>query len=166
MGKIGARGKPYHFTACAFVAHEGKILLVKHRKLNKWLAPGGHLETDGKGMYLETPEEGAAREVLEETGLRVEILGTVPGEQLPRRLSLRLPFDLHIHHIDEQHDHFGFDYLARPVAGQPLDGKGDESYRWWTRDELERHRGKDFEGALLLTDVADGSLRALDANGR
>ena len=33
---------------------------------NQWSAPGGHLEPG------ETPEEGARRELLEETGLRVE----------------------------------------------------------------------------------------------
>jgi hypothetical protein len=36
------------FTVSIFVVHEGRILLVHHRKLNQWLPLGGHIELDGK----------------------------------------------------------------------------------------------------------------------
>ena len=47
----------------------GKVLMGKRRNAHghgSWSFPGGHLE------FGETPEEGARREVLEETGLRVD----------------------------------------------------------------------------------------------
>ena len=44
-----------------------RILLVKHR-WRRWVPPGGRVEVG------ETPREGASRELLEETGLRVELL--------------------------------------------------------------------------------------------
>ena len=44
-----------------------RVLLVKHR-WRGWVPPGGKVEA------RETPREGASRELLEETGLRVELL--------------------------------------------------------------------------------------------
>ncbi|MCA9372860.1 NUDIX domain-containing protein, partial [Candidatus Woesebacteria bacterium] len=52
------------YTAAGQVFHDGKLLLVKHRKLGFWLAPGGHLDPE------ELPHLGAEREVFEETGIR------------------------------------------------------------------------------------------------
>ena len=59
-----------HFCASAFVIDPltKKVLLVHHKKFNKWNQPGGHIEDN------ETPEETAIREVYEETGLNVNIV--------------------------------------------------------------------------------------------
>ena len=58
-----------HFTVAVFVVCEGKVLLHLHRKLGMWPPPGGHIE---KG---ELPDEAAAREVFEETGVKIELVG-------------------------------------------------------------------------------------------
>ena len=60
-----------HFCASVFVINpkNKKILLVHHKKFNKWVQPGGHIEDN------ETPEEAALREVYEETGVKVQLLG-------------------------------------------------------------------------------------------
>ena len=34
------------FTVSIFVVQDGKILLIHHRNLNKWLPLGGHVELD------------------------------------------------------------------------------------------------------------------------
>lgn len=54
-----------HFTVTGYVVNPDrtKLLMIHHKKLNKWLPPGGHLEEN------EIPHEGAIREVLEETGV-------------------------------------------------------------------------------------------------
>lgn len=52
-------------TAAGILIHEGKVLLVKHKKLGVWLAPGGHIEAN------ELPHQAAEREFWEETGVRV-----------------------------------------------------------------------------------------------
>src|SRR5437870_13414328 len=44
------------FTVAIFVVHDGKVLLVHHRRLDKWLPLGGHIELD------EDPENAALRE--------------------------------------------------------------------------------------------------------
>lgn len=58
-----------HFTASALIIKDKKVLLVQHKKLGVWLYPGGHVEDN------ETPDETVIREVLEETGVSVEIIG-------------------------------------------------------------------------------------------
>lgn len=56
--------QPGHVTASAFVANAGAVLLVHHAKLDKWIQPGGHVESHDSSL------EGAARrEIAEEVGL-------------------------------------------------------------------------------------------------
>jgi 8-oxo-dGTP pyrophosphatase MutT (NUDIX family) len=58
--------QPGHFTASAFVcsADRRRVALVHHRRLGRWLQPGGHVE--GRDRSLQAAAE---REALEETGL-------------------------------------------------------------------------------------------------
>jgi len=59
-----------HFTASALIIDEdNRVLLLHHKKLGVWLYPGGHVEKN------ETPDQAVLREVKEETGLEVEIIG-------------------------------------------------------------------------------------------
>ncbi len=60
------------FTASAFLIHQQQVLLIKHKKLQMWLGPGGHIDQD------ELPHLAAAREFLEETGLQVAIISALP----------------------------------------------------------------------------------------
>lgn len=78
---------PGHITASGVVLAPGRdrVLLVFHRRLQRWLQPGGHVEpSDGELVAT------AQREVLEETGvgldLRVEpvVIG-VDMHQIPAR---------------------------------------------------------------------------------
>ena len=54
---------PAHVTGSAMVTGPGGVLLHQHKKLGRWLPPGGHIDPG------ETPWEAAVREVREETGL-------------------------------------------------------------------------------------------------
>jgi 8-oxo-dGTP pyrophosphatase MutT (NUDIX family) len=51
------------FSVAIYPRHQGKVLMIRHKRLGIWLPPGGEL-TPG-----ETPLEAAARELREETGL-------------------------------------------------------------------------------------------------
>src|SRR5689334_13936994 len=109
------------FTVAVFVVHEGAVLLHWHRKLARWLPPGGHIEPD------ELPDEAAIRETLEETGLHVELLeGThLPGvtdvpalAEGPRRLAQPLGIQLEdIPSLRPDHQHIDLIYLAQPAPG-------------------------------------------------
>lgn len=48
---------------------KGRVLLVKHRDTDLWVAPGGAIEPG------ETPANAAVREMWEETGLVVDLVG-------------------------------------------------------------------------------------------
>jgi 8-oxo-dGTP pyrophosphatase MutT (NUDIX family) len=97
-----------HITASAWVLDESstQVLLIHHRKLDRWLQPGGH--ADGEANTLAV----AQREVLEETGLETEpISATI--------------FDLDIHEIPARgsepiHCHYDIRYLLRPRPGSHL----------------------------------------------
>ena len=44
------------FTVSLFIVEKGKLLLIHHRKLDRWLPIGGHIELD------EDPEQAEYRE--------------------------------------------------------------------------------------------------------
>ena len=66
-------------TAGGVLIHQGKVLLIKHKKLNMWLNPGGHVDEG------ELPHQAAEREFLEETGVKVRV--TDPFIELPSHES-------------------------------------------------------------------------------
>jgi 8-oxo-dGTP pyrophosphatase MutT (NUDIX family) len=85
---------PGHITCTGLVIHpsESKILLVHHRRLNRWLLPGGHVEPADANIW-----DTAAREVVEETGVTLNSSATaligVDVHGIPP--SKREPYHLH-----------------------------------------------------------------------
>lgn len=55
-----------HVTGSGIVVGSRGVILHKHRRLSRWMQPGGHVEPG------ENPAEAAVRECTEETGLAVE----------------------------------------------------------------------------------------------
>ena len=107
---------------------EPRVLLHEHARLGRWLPPGGHIEPG------ELPDEAALREVLEETGLVVELVGeqipipSVPGEAR----QLARPAGVQLVGISPDHEHVDLVYLARAgVGAEPTAG------RWVAGTELE-----------------------------
>jgi 8-oxo-dGTP pyrophosphatase MutT (NUDIX family) len=99
------------FTVALFVVRGTEVLLVHHRKLNRWLPLGGHIELD------EDPETAALREGKEESGLDLELVGERPPTSGPGTRALIAPRFLDIHRITETHEHIGLIYWARPAGG-------------------------------------------------
>jgi 8-oxo-dGTP pyrophosphatase MutT (NUDIX family) len=126
------------FTVAVFVVHDGKVLLIHHRKLDKWLPLGGHIELD------EDPEQAALREAKEESGLDVELLGERPPTTGPGTRALIAPRFLDIHRINETHEHVGMIYWARPKAGSArgvpttLAEEEHHDIRWCSTPDLDR----------------------------
>jgi 8-oxo-dGTP pyrophosphatase MutT (NUDIX family) len=119
------------FTVAIFVVHDGKVLVVHHRKLGKWLPLGGHIELD------EDPETAALREAREESGLDVELLGERPPTTEPGTRALIAPRFLDIHRITATHEHIGMIYWARPKTGHvTLAGEEHLAIRWCSAAEL------------------------------
>jgi 8-oxo-dGTP pyrophosphatase MutT (NUDIX family) len=120
------------FTVAIFVVHEGRVLLIHHRKLDKWLPLGGHIELD------EEPEQAALREAKEESGLDVELLGERPPTTEPGTRALIAPRFLDIHRITPTHEHIGLIYFARPRGGDvTLATEEHHDIRWVGAEELD-----------------------------
>ncbi len=125
------------FTVAIFVVHAAKVLLIHHRGLDKWLPVGGHIELD------EDPEAAALREVREESGLDVELLGERPPTTGHGTRALIAPRFLDIHYISATHEHIGMIYWARPRPGTLADSElslaaaEHHEIRWCSRAELE-----------------------------
>lgn len=124
-----------HFTVAVFVVHERRVLLHFHRKLGKWLPPGGHVEDN------ELPDDAAVREVLEETGIRARLEGSYGlGIDDPRQLVL--PVGVQVEHIYPGHEHIDLVYFARPepedLAAAEIDPRLADSDRvgWYAAEEL------------------------------
>jgi ADP-ribose pyrophosphatase YjhB (NUDIX family) len=95
------------FTVAVFAVHQGRVLLLKHPKLGRWLPPGGHIELN------ELPDEAAVREVEEETGVGVRLVG---GRGLPIHEPRQLvrPAGIQLENIAPGHQHIDLVYFAVP----------------------------------------------------
>lgn len=87
---------PGHITGTACILHpyRSAVLLVHHRKLNRWLLPGGHVEADIDRTVAET----ARREAEEEAGVQIDtalppVLVGIDVHGIPGRK--KEPFHLH-----------------------------------------------------------------------
>ena len=72
------RSRPLgHFTASAFILNPmGQPLALLHKKLQRWLQPGGHLESQDQ-----SPLQAALREAKEESQLTLIPLSHFPVEK-------------------------------------------------------------------------------------
>ena len=137
---LSSRQPGAHFTGSALVTDGARVALVFHRKLGRWLQPGGHAETGDGGDLAKT----ALREAREETGLPVRLHPSAPR-----------PLDVDVHQIPERPDapahlHLDVRFLATADGSAPLVRQAAEvaEVRWFT-----------FEEALAQAD--DVSLRRL-----
>lgn len=119
------------------IVDEGRVVLIRRRfepLAGQWSLPGGSLEVG------ESLAAGVAREMLEETGLEVEVGPIVEV------------FD-RIMHDDEQRVRFHFvlvDFLCRPIGGALQAGSDVDAAVFATPDELP---------AYGLTDKATSVIR-------
>jgi 8-oxo-dGTP pyrophosphatase MutT (NUDIX family) len=112
-----------HGTASTFVFHRfpdgWKLALIEHPRLEKTMAPGGHVES------TESQDEAALREVTEETGLRVRLIHPpappLPAGYRPRQVAqpwwideVPVPADSHANT-----EHLHVDHLYVAVAPRP-----------------------------------------------
>ncbi len=121
------------FTVAVFVVHQDQILLVHHRKLNKWLPIGGHIELE------EDPEAAALRETKEESGLTVDLVGERPPTSGDGTRALIAPRFLDIHRITDTHEHIGMIYWATSASAElQLAEREHFAIRWCRKDELKQ----------------------------
>ncbi len=131
-----------HFTASAILADAAgrATCLVYHRKLERWLQPGGHFEPEDEGRA----ESAALREVAEETGCEAWLVESAP-----------VPLDVDIHAIpahgaEPAHLHLDLRLLACTAQHTPvLDTSEARSLLWLSwEDALTRSEDAALSRAL------------------
>jgi ADP-ribose pyrophosphatase YjhB (NUDIX family) len=118
----------FEVTVYVFDPRTKNFLFIDHKKLKKWLPPGGHVENN------ESPEDTAHREVLEETGLKIKLL----GDKFPKGNPLHSPFGLQLNIIKSKHEHLDIIYLANPKNKKlTLNQKETLGINWFSIEEIE-----------------------------
>jgi 8-oxo-dGTP pyrophosphatase MutT (NUDIX family) len=135
--------QPGHITASCYIVdgEAGRLLLHHHRRLDRWLQMGGHVE-DG-----EQPSAAALREGREESGLA------------DLALAHDGIFDLDIHPIpaakgEPDHLHFDIRYLARTSSPDSiaLDAVESNDLAWVALDLAEGLMGEEA-GARVIRKI-------------
>ena len=131
---MDAVGSGRHFTVAVFVVARGAVLLHWHRKLGMWLPPGGHIERD------ELPDDAAVREVYEETGIEVELVGE-RREDVEDPVQLHRPAGVQLENIGPGHQHIDLIYFARPLGSVEIGEEFlDDEVGWYGPEDWSRMR--------------------------
>ncbi len=138
MIELSKQKKRCH-TVSAWTLYKEKILLVKHKKLGIWLAPGGHVEEN------ELPHQAAEREFFEETGVQATALSAFSSSVFAKDSHyLPLPFFCHVHDINKPREgsfcqeHYSWGFFVHVIDDSGFGMNDDEStdISWFTRDEV------------------------------
>ncbi|MET8815393.1 NUDIX domain-containing protein [Streptomyces sp. NPDC004549] len=128
-----ANPSPLHSVSVAgvVVREDGRLLAIRRADNGAWQLPGGILELD------ETPEAGVAREVLEETGIHIEV-DELTGvyKNLPRGIVALV-------------------FRCKPSGGIERTSSESTAVSWLTPDEVSERMSEVF--AVRLLDALDGN---------
>ncbi len=122
------RNNSCHFTASGWLINSdgSKAFLMKHKKLNMWLQPGGHCDGNLNTLYV------AKKEVIEESGFTdVEAI----SEDI---------FDIDYHVIPKtektpEHMHYDIRYLFRTNQETLIGNEESTEVKWITKEENEEN---------------------------
>jgi 8-oxo-dGTP pyrophosphatase MutT (NUDIX family) len=120
---------PGHVTASAWILDPDRVqtVLLHHRKLERWLQLGGHLDGDPD------VRRSAMREAREESGLRT------------LRFIDDAIYDIDVHRIpargsEAEHDHYDLRFAIEADPREPLLGNAEShDVRWIALTDLEAY---------------------------
>lgn len=135
---------PASASGAVILNDSGEVLLIRRAIepfRGQWALPAGYQEID------ESPEETARREVIEETGLEIEVLGLLGLTFLPD--DERKPANLSVH-------------LCRRVGGELCAADDASEAAWFSLGELPEDIG--FHNRELILEPLRVALQAVDGD--
>jgi 8-oxo-dGTP pyrophosphatase MutT (NUDIX family) len=125
---------PIHATASAIVVGRRGTVLHLHKRLGRWMQPGGHIDPG------ETPPDAARREATEELGLAVS--HPTDGPRL---------INIDVHEAALGHTHLDLRYLLRGEDADPRPPAGESpEARWYDWDAAAALADDALAHALVL----------------
>lgn len=131
-----------------------KILLIHHKKFDKWLPPGGHCDTN------EAPHEAAIREVFEETGIKATfVIEEKVVLNLKNELEEEVPVPAFVlkeliegkYTRKEDHIHIDFIYIMEAdELSLKLSEREVHAAGWFDKDEIQKL--PTFPGVVKIVD--------------
>lgn len=125
-----------HITASGLIVNlnTGKVLLLSHKALGKWLPPGGHVEKDDNSL-----PEASLREILEETGISADLLipiNTEGGTHYCVEINSHpIPFNASKNEDAHYHHDFRFLFGYRGNTDIVIDSDESLDYKWISLDD-------------------------------
>lgn len=145
-------------TAETYVVNNGAVLLRLHDKYKLWIGPGGHIDPG------QDANEAAIREVLEEVGLTVTLVGPLGWKQEHTETNQDLvpPIFMNRHRINTTHEHSSFIFVGLSESREIVPGEGEDATaecRWVTKEELETMKNEDER---MRPEIYKYAMKALD----
>ncbi|WP_416728681.1 NUDIX hydrolase [Fictibacillus sp. JL2B1089] len=126
----------------ASIINDDKFLIIKENKpnaLNKWTFPGGHIE------YGEDILFAAKREVKEETGLDIELVGTTGVYNFISSTNNQVIL---------------FHFIGEVIDGHiNLEEEGITESKWIKVNELAKFKKEDLREPHVLNQIIDNLLK-------
>ena len=122
--------KPGHITGTAMVLHPRResMLIVHHRRLDRWLLPGGHVENGDAAIW-----DTARREAIEETGV------TLVAMEKPRLVGI----DVHgipAKRDEPYHLHHDLVFRFRALSEAVVETEETRGVKWCRPRDWDRYK--------------------------